>query len=259
MGLTETLIFYLLVGIGVAAAVLLRDDRLSGSERLFRTTTAVVFWPMYVPVLLQKVDDDSATAPQRGKPPPGSVPDAMDAAIAQVETELDTALTSLSGWAEGVLAREDARLLELRATWRFQADRIRELDLLLAQPSFVSVASDAEETAERPGHLLQKTEQARRENLGRLKSIRGQMYDDLMGTLAWVRELVTMIHLAKFTGAPASRAEDLVSQIAAAVAGLSEVSQWRDESGFPMGAIDPQGDNVVLEGASSPPAAARGL
>jgi len=44
-----------------------------------------------------------------------------------------------------------------------------------------------------------------------------------------VRELVSMIHLAKFTGAPASRAEELVAQIATAVEGLSEVSQWRDE------------------------------
>jgi len=33
-----------------------------------------------------------------------------------------------------------------------------------------------------------------------------------------------MIHLAKFSGAPAARAEELVAQIAAAVEGLSAVS-----------------------------------
>jgi hypothetical protein len=49
-----------------------------------------------------------------------------------------------------------------------------------------------------------------------------------MGSLAWVRELVSMIHLAKFTGAPAARAEELVAQIAAAVEGLSEVT-WQDD------------------------------
>jgi hypothetical protein len=37
-----------------------------------------------------------------------------------------------------------------------------------------------------------------------------------------------MIHLAKFTGAPASRAEELVAQIAAAVEGLSQLT-WQDE------------------------------
>jgi hypothetical protein len=49
-----------------------------------------------------------------------------------------------------------------------------------------------------------------------------------MGNLAWVRELVSMIHLAKFSGAPAARAEELVAQIAAAVEGLSELT-WREE------------------------------
>jgi hypothetical protein len=37
-----------------------------------------------------------------------------------------------------------------------------------------------------------------------------------------------MIHLAKFTGAPASRASELVAQIAAAVEGISAVT-WQDE------------------------------
>ena len=60
----------------------------------------------------------------------------------------------------------------------------------------------------------------------RLQELRGRLLDDLLGTLAWVRELVTMIHLAKFSGAPASGAEELVSQIAAAVEGLSEASSW---------------------------------
>ena len=44
-----------------------------------------------------------------------------------------------------------------------------------------------------------------------------------------MRELVSMIHLAKFTGAPASRAEELVAQIAAAVEGLSDLT-WREEA-----------------------------
>jgi hypothetical protein len=67
------------------------------------------------------------------------------------------------------------------------------------------------------------------ENLERLRSVRQRLHDDLMGTLAWVRELVSMIHLAKFTGAPASRAVELVAQIATAVEGLSEVTHWTDD------------------------------
>jgi hypothetical protein len=55
-----------------------------------------------------------------------------------------------------------------------------------------------------------------------------------MGSLAWVRELVSMIHLAKFSGAPAARAEELVAQIAAAVEGLSELT-WQEETTSPGG------------------------
>ena len=58
----------------------------------------------------------------------------------------------------------------------------------------------------------------------RLHRVRNRAYQNLTGTLAWVRELVSMIHLAKFTGAPASRAEELVAQIAAAVEGVSAVT-----------------------------------
>ena len=38
-----------------------------------------------------------------------------------------------------------------------------------------------------------------------------------------------MIHLAKFTGAPASRAEELVAQVAAAVEGLSAMN-WQEDA-----------------------------
>ncbi len=58
--------------------------------------------------------------------------------------------------------------------------------------------------------------------------MRERTYQDLIATLAWVRELVSMIHLAKFTGAPASRAEELVAQIAAAVEGVSAMT-WQEE------------------------------
>src|SRR5207249_9122685 len=71
-----------------------------------------------------------------------------------------------------------------------------------------------------------------RQNIDRLRQVRQRTLEDLLGTLAWVRELVSMIHLAKFTGAPASRAEELVAQIAAAVEGLSEVT-WPDAATAP--------------------------
>jgi hypothetical protein len=214
--LNSSLVLYLMVGGGVAVAVYLADRAGTRTERCFRVVTAVPFWPLYVPVLLR------AAGPLAVPNELGPLDD-MAAGIAQVDYELQAALSSLRGWAEGVLTREKDRLGELRSAWSAQAQRIREMDRLLSLPEH-NVRPGNESVNQR----MQQSEQARQRNLQRIQRLRARAYDDLMGTLAWVRELVSLIHLAKFTGAPASRAEEIVAQIAAAVEGLSEVT-WQEE------------------------------
>ncbi|MCI0682017.1 MAG: hypothetical protein L0Y71_07935 [Gemmataceae bacterium] len=231
MNLATTLLFYVLVGAAVAGAILLRHDRLSRGDRLFRAITAVLFWPLYLPLFLQHSAPGLTGPGLANLPSPANVAPASAAtgelgvAITQVEAELDLALGSLDGWSGGVLAREQDRFAELRSAWRQQAARIAELDRLLALPAFSS--GDMPVAGER----VQASETARRENIQRLQAIRQRLHDDLLGTLAKVRELATMIHLARYTGAPAARAEELVEEIAAAVAGLSEVAGWREAAG----------------------------
>jgi hypothetical protein len=184
--------------------------------------TAVVFWPMYLPILLAGARPDSKAE----TPPSRRDDDAMSQAISQVESELETALASLDGWVEDVLAHEAGRFRELSTAWHAQAARIREMDHLLARTESVNQEhphNAALETSDR----CRQSEQTRRANLERLRQVRARAFDDLMGTLAWVRELVSMIHLAKYTGAPASRAEELVAQIAAAIEGISAVT-WQE-------------------------------
>jgi hypothetical protein len=163
----------------------------------------------------------------RKSEPDDASPDALAKAIEQVEAELDAALEGLDGWAEDVLNSERQRLDELRTAWKLQAERIRQIDRLLAEP-----AASADPLAEAATEVAQarRSDELRRGNIRQLAALRNRMHDDLVGTLAWVRELVTMIHLAKFSGAPAARAEELVVQIAAAVQGLSEVSGWREQA-----------------------------
>jgi hypothetical protein len=220
MGLGTTIVMYLLVGVGTGLAAYLSLSARTALERCFQVGSAVIFWPLYVPLLLsstiQKSEPEEGTA---NRPPA----DELTQAIAQVDAELDTALRSLDGWAEDVLAREKDRLHELRHAWTAQAERIRDMDRLIGT-SDSPVEADGRENDRIRSSLL-----ARRHNLERLKRVRERTYLDLMGTLAWVRELVSMIHLAKFTGAPATRAEELVAQIAAAVEGLSALT-WQDEA-----------------------------
>jgi hypothetical protein len=227
MTFATTIVFYLTFGVGVAAALLLRRGKRHANQPIFRAAVAVLFWPLFIPLLLERTDEDSSGL----ECPSPCASDSLARAIAQVECELDAALGSLDGWAEGVLVDERQRLQELRAAWRGQAERVRELDRFLAQPDALSTAkepSPLDGLGASTNERRQKSEQGRLANMRRLRALRQRMLEDLLATLAWVRELATMIHLAKFSGAPASRAEELVSQIAAAVEGLNEASNWSE-------------------------------
>jgi hypothetical protein len=234
MNLGVTVCFYLMFGVGVAVALWIGDASGTRNDRLFRVLTAPIFWPLYVPVLLtpRPAENDPTRFESTAQQPSRSPRDEMAAAIAQVEVELDTALRSLDGWAEDVLAAEHDRFAELRTAWRQQAERVRELDRLLAQTTLDATAPESQPVsapcASSAMSRIQTCERTRTENLLKLKLVRQQLHDDLMAMLAWVRELVTMIHLAKYTGAPASRAAELIQQIAAAVEGLTEVTTWTD-------------------------------
>jgi len=246
MGYGVTLFFYLLVGssIGIALwmsrpGVMSHPGEMSfggghGFEIWFPVVTAPLFWPLYLPLLLV---NRSLATPDRRISPKRNSRDAMSQFINQVERELDRAMQSLHGWAEDLFSSEQPRIMELKTTLRNQADRIRELNDLLTTNSIgvtsisftdpeTSTVSNTAETTSVQGsdsqqHRWASREKTRLENIGQLRQVRDQLDEDLMTTLAWVRELVTMIHLAKYTGAPASRAAEILRQIGAATESLS--------------------------------------
>jgi hypothetical protein len=222
MALGESLLFYLLIGLAVGAAVVLSDGV------TLKAIAAVFFWPLFVPMLLARDVDSSEREPAVFNTPARDPEDDLARSIALVDGELVAALASLDGWAEGAIARERVRINDLRAAWRAQAKRIRDIDRVLATVEVEPRAKNGEASDKEGAGREQQASKTRRENYERLRRVRDQADSDLATTLASVRELVSMIHLAKFTGEPASRAEELVTQIAAAVEGLSEVAAWSD-------------------------------
>ena len=154
MGLLgPTLVLYLVIGIGVAGAVYLLPGEGTGPEQWFRVATSFLFWPLYLPILLGPRSQSREASRLEMTPP--APKDEMTAAIAQVDAELEAALASLDGWAEGVLTRERDRIHELRTAWTHQAQRIREMDQLLTLPEFVE-----EQETETAAQLLPLCDQA---------------------------------------------------------------------------------------------------
>ncbi|MBI3411077.1 MAG: hypothetical protein HY040_22310 [Planctomycetes bacterium] len=227
MTLGQLLLIHLMAGVGVAGAVYVSARQRSGPMRCFQALSAIFFWPLYLPILLSQ---KTSTQPEQRSVTMQPPLDELADIIAQVDGELENALKSLDGWSEDVLAREKDRLHELRTAWISQAERIREMDALLKRPEYTTAAPalciNVNNVLE---DRLRGSNLAIQQNVDRLRQVRERTLGDLLGTLAWVRELVSMIHLAKFTGAPASRAEELVGQIAAAVEGLSALT-WQAES-----------------------------
>jgi hypothetical protein len=203
--LGPTLVLYVLVGIAVAVALYLSDPPRPAGECLLRLSTAVPFWPFYLPILL-------------ARPTPAASPDdEWTRTLAAVQPELDVALSSLDEWI-GIPEEQRRRIDGLREAWAAQAERLREMDRLLARPEYAE--ADKEDG---PGATprLRQTLAARQQNLQRLRQLRQQIEADLLASLIGVRELVSRIHLARFTDAPAGRAEELLAELAAAVDTLS--------------------------------------
>lgn len=218
MGIVQTSFFYLLIGISIAVADMTTARRSWLPSQLIRFLSVCLFWPLFLPTLLARNPRTTPSGLEAHGPASEAPRDELSEAIDRVEAELDQALSSLEGWAEDVLARENDRLHELRSVWRHQAERIRQMDRLLVQSESTQPRlPEGSEVDQR----LRQGEPGRRANLERLREVRLATFEELMHTLVWVRELTSMLYLAKFTGAPVTRAEELVSQIAAAVEGVS--------------------------------------
>jgi hypothetical protein len=221
MSLGEAIAIYIVLGAAVAIGVWMGRVSAGPVARSLEAIGALAFWPFWLPLLLAAGGRGRGAIVEWGGDGDDShdADDALSAAIDDVERELHAAARSLAGWAGELFALEHGRLAELRRAWREQAASIRDMDRILARagvgpspaPSTGGACGDDD------GAPWARHEDARRRNLLALERARDRARHELLGSLAWVRELVSMLYLARHTGAPPARARELVTQIATAV------------------------------------------
>ncbi|MCH7729360.1 MAG: hypothetical protein IH991_23215 [Planctomycetes bacterium] len=215
MGFAETLIFYTVIGIGVAVALLAVEADRTAAQRMFMAATAILFWPVYVPVLL----GGGRSSPTQSRESPAN--DKVSQLVDQVQQELDEAVYRFDGWDDDSLANQRERISELKAAWRAQADRIREIDGLLSQLKNWNRDGIVPEEV---NNRVSESEQARRDNLERIQEVRRAAYEELMSSLACAREVASIVCLARVTDASALRADQIACQLAAAARNLTKES-----------------------------------
>ena len=220
MSALGTLVIYVILGVVVAAATALRDQR-SGVLRLaFLFTAGVIFWPLLAPSLF------GGAAPATASPPAADGPFAPR--IQAAEEQVLAALAKVKGGvAEGALAPEAARVRHLAGSLRALATRLGEIDDTLRAPEL-----DAQKLEERLADLVARgcvegdaraqSLRARLRNVERLRALRARTHDDLERALFKMEEITSQMLLLKFAGRPDAEVAGLIDEIAEGVEGVAE-------------------------------------
>jgi hypothetical protein len=215
MGLLETSIIYGLVGLAVAAALVLREDQGGVARRAVTFVSGVAFWPVFAPVLFA---GKARPPPQRRATFRGRIEDA--------QAQLLEALGRVQGMAE-MVAPEVARVRGLAGSLEAMEERVGEMDEMLATPEFdATVAQTALADLGRrgipDGDPRVQSVRSRLKNIERLKTMRERTCEDLERIVLKIEEMISRLQLLKFAGRPDAEVVQLFKEIADSVEEVSE-------------------------------------
>jgi hypothetical protein len=222
MSALGTLVIYVILGLVVAAATALRDERPAGLRLAFLFTAGVLFWPFLAPSLL----GGAALSPTSASP--GAADGPLALRIQAAEDQVLAALGKVKGGvAEGALAPEAARVRHLAGSLRALATRLGDIDETLRAPEL-----DAQKLEERLADLTARgcaegdaraaSLRARLRNVERLRALRARTHDDLERALFKMEEITSQMLLLKFAGRPDAEVAGLIDEIAEGVEGVAE-------------------------------------
>jgi hypothetical protein len=214
MGVLETGIIYGLLGVAVAAALVLRDGAggLGGRVGLF--LAGLLFWPLFAPVLL--------SGGQRPEPRRTG----FHARVRGAEALLLAALERAREASE-LAAPEVARVRGLTGAVASMEKRVEEMDALLEGPEFDEAAArNALMELSRRGVPEEdprtRSVQARLRNVERLRAMRQRTLEDLERIVLKVEEMSSRLQLLRFAGQPDAEVVRLFKEIADGVEELTE-------------------------------------
>jgi hypothetical protein len=219
MGIRETSVIYVILGVVVAAAMALREPRPSAGRIAFLFLAGVPFWPLFAPSLL-----GGAARREPGTP---AAPDGFEARIGDAEAQILGALAKVKGGvAGGALAPEEERVRHLSGSLQKLAARFAEIEEMLAAPGFSGERLGARLADLRGrGHgddPRARSLEARLRDVERLRGMRARTQDDLERALCKMEEITSQMLLLKLAGKPETEVAALIDAIADGVEGVAE-------------------------------------
>jgi hypothetical protein len=209
MGVVETGVVYLAIGLAVALATVLRSA--AGSRRVLVGAAALLFWPFYAVLLFDP------PPPKRGE---------LETRIGEADRLLAAAVARLDGFASDILEPEVERIRRLAEPLRAMVRRLEEMDELLASPEFDRGRAEAKlaelDGLAAPDDPRTQSLRARLRNIERLSEMRAHTRIELERALLRIEEMSAEIALLKFAGRPDAELLRELKEIADGVEGLAE-------------------------------------
>jgi hypothetical protein len=219
MGILGTALIYGIIGLVVAVAMALQRVRTPRGRRVVLFVAAALFWPLFAPLLLAGRDPPAGPVG-----PPRSPKSDLERRVEQTQARLLSAMARLDGAAELALTSEVDRVRALGGALLGMANRVAEIETLLASPELDRVAAES-----RLNELLALgsedsrvgSARARLRNIDRLRGIETTTREDLERALLELEEMSSQLLLLKFAG---SDGEVLtrIRQIAETVESITE-------------------------------------
>jgi hypothetical protein len=221
MGLVETGIVYAALGMAVAGAMALRDDKKTGADLAGQLALGFLFWPLFAPTVLAARSPQSPASDQRP-------PNLLSPRIRAAEERLLAAIARVDGGvAAQALAPEVARIRALGGSLDSMARRLADIDELLGSPEFDAEAAlrardDVASRASGADDPRVASIDARLVNIERLRGMRTRTSDDLERALLEMEQIASQLLLLKLVDQRDAEVVRLVREVADTVQSITD-------------------------------------
>jgi len=218
MGVTETLIVYLLIGTAVGASLWLAHSARPAERTAARLTTWILFWPFFAPHALGQAGGSGTGSAATAVVPGARLNEAQD--------RLMSAIRSVDGLAEGVLRPHLTQIDSMMGSLDHARNRLAEMEELLRSREFdrgrvEDGLRDLRDRGYEADEPRVRSLESRRRNIQRLEAMRDHTRDELERALLRLEEISSQVMLLRFAEQPETRLASLLKDVAGNVDDLA--------------------------------------